>query len=78
MYAYQTIPLHQSSFEPIKLEVDATAGVPDPVSYFPLIVFLCLAFCTSVGVAPIPWMFLSEVFPFKYVFTMHFTHLCKL
>lgn len=32
---------------------------------FPLIVVFALAFATSLGIAPIPWMLLSEVFPIR-------------
>lgn len=32
---------------------------------FPLIMFFALAFITSAGMIPIPWMLLSEVFPYK-------------
>lgn len=33
--------------------------------YFPLIVFIIFAFVTNLGIWSIPWMLLSEVFPFK-------------
>lgn len=33
--------------------------------YFPLIVFIAFAFFTNLGIWSIPWMMLSEVFPFK-------------
>lgn len=36
-----------------------------PSSYFPLVIFLFLAFWTNGGVTSTPWMLLSEVFPFK-------------
>lgn len=65
-YAYNTLPLHQSSFELNRTVLaDTLNNVPSGESYFAMIMFLCLAFCTSVGAAPVPWMFLSEVFPFK-------------
>lgn len=32
---------------------------------FPMIIFFALAFITSAGMIPIPWMLLSEVFPYK-------------
>lgn len=71
-YAYNTLPLHQSSFEFNSTVVaDTLRNVPTAESYFPMIMFLCLALCTSVGAAPVPWMFLSEVFPFKCVQYVH-------
>lgn len=40
---------------------------PEEISggYFPMIIMFALAFITSAGMIPIPWMLLSEVFPFK-------------
>lgn len=32
---------------------------------FPMVIFFALAFITSAGMVPVPWMLLSEVFPFK-------------
>lgn len=40
-------------------------------SYFPLAMFILMGYGTAVGVVSVPWMLLSEVFPFKYVFTLH-------
>lgn len=37
---------------------------------FPMVVFFVLAFITSAGMIPIPWMLLSEVFPYKLVFSV--------
>lgn len=57
-YAFNNLPHNLTSFNIPKYEyghVDAT----------PMIIFFLLAFFTSVGVASIPWMLLSEVFPFK-------------
>lgn len=59
-YAYNFIPHEWSSFdkhEPISVEGN--------VNYIPMILFFTLSFFTSVGIASIPWMLLSEVFPFK-------------
>ncbi|XP_037050613.1 facilitated trehalose transporter Tret1-like isoform X2 [Bradysia coprophila] len=59
-YAYNFIPSGWSSFdkhEPIVVE--------GHFNYIPMILFFTLAFFTSVGVTPIPWILLSEVFPFK-------------
>ncbi|PSN58216.1 hypothetical protein C0J52_05971 [Blattella germanica] len=43
----------------------ATAGTRDIASWLPMLVFVVLVFVQSVGVLPIPWMILSEVFPFR-------------
>lgn len=36
-------------------------------SWTPFILFISYSFSFSFGIAPIPWMILSEVFPFRYV-----------
>ena len=33
--------------------------------WIPFIMFIVLTFFTGYGVAPIPWMLVSEVFPFR-------------
>lgn len=38
-------------------------------NYFPLYAFISLNFFTSLGLFIIPWMLLSEIFPFKWVST---------
>ncbi|KAJ4438370.1 hypothetical protein ANN_14312 [Periplaneta americana] len=43
----------------------ATAGTRHIASWAPLTIFVALVFTQSVGVLPIPWMILSEVFPFR-------------
>lgn len=35
------------------------------ISWLPLTLFIGLAFCTNFGILPVPWMLLSEVFPFR-------------
>lgn len=54
-YAYLYLPHYLRSAE----------AIPDAAqaSYVPLIGFFALAFMTSLGMAPIPWMLLSEVLP---------------
>lgn len=57
-YAFHNLPHDLTSFNIPTYEyghVDAT----------PMILIFFLAFFTSVGIASIPWMLLSEVFPFK-------------
>lgn len=34
-------------------------------NYFPLVAFIAMTFFAMLGAWPIPWMMLSEVFPFK-------------
>lgn len=61
-YAYNFIPPEWSSFdkhEPLVIEGN--------INYIPMILFFTLAFFSNVGITPIPWILLSEVFPFKYV-----------
>lgn len=36
-----------------------------PNSYFPLVMFVLMGFFNSLGVVAVPWMLMSEVFPFK-------------
>lgn len=36
-------------------------------SFLPLAVFISWTFFSNIGVIALPWMLLSEVFPFKYV-----------
>uniref|UniRef100_A0A1B0DJE9 Major facilitator superfamily (MFS) profile domain-containing protein n=1 Tax=Phlebotomus papatasi TaxID=29031 RepID=A0A1B0DJE9_PHLPP len=58
-YAFTTLPANWSSFDKhIDSEITGTGT-------FPMIVFFAVSFFTSFGIAAIPWMLLSEVFPFK-------------
>jgi hypothetical protein len=43
----------------------ATAGTRHAASWAPMTLFIIYALMQSVGVLPIPWMILSEVFPFR-------------
>lgn len=58
VYAYQVLPPGTTSFEKHEL-------VQKNIGYIPLLLIYSLAFFTSLGLAPVPWMLLSEVFPFK-------------
>lgn len=57
-YAQTIFPKGYNSFEHMDDE-------SIPTSYFPLVAFLFLGFWTNGGVTSIPWMLLSEIFPFK-------------
>lgn len=62
-YGYNVLPAGVSSFEN---NVNATtAAVPIEENYIAMCMFFSMAFFTSVGITPIPWIILSEVFPFK-------------
>uniref|UniRef100_A0A1B0CIY0 Putative sugar transporter n=1 Tax=Lutzomyia longipalpis TaxID=7200 RepID=A0A1B0CIY0_LUTLO len=56
-YANMILPRGWSSFE----KHDEVPGN----GIFPMIMFFSLSFITSIGMTPVPWMLLSEVFPFK-------------
>jgi hypothetical protein len=43
----------------------ATGGTSQNLSYVPLALFVVYVLMQSIGVLPIPWMILSEVFPFR-------------
>ncbi|GAB0097350.1 facilitated trehalose transporter Tret1 [Sergentomyia squamirostris] len=58
-YAYTTLPTGWSSFD------KHTDSELDGTGTFPMILFFGISFFTSFGIASIPWMLLSEVFPFK-------------
>lgn len=59
IYGAMTLPAGWSSFEKHNIE-----DVPGN-GWFPMVIFFLLAFITSAGMIPIPWMLLSEVFPYK-------------
>lgn len=60
IYAYKVLPPGLTSFEK-HVAKDPT----NSLGYVPLILIYAVAFFTSFGLIPVPWMLLSEVFPFK-------------
>lgn len=46
-------------------QVDSTESSSSSLGLLPLILVFALAFLTSLGIAPIPWMLLSEVLPIR-------------
>lgn len=61
-YAYKILPPGWSSFDKHSPESLQDIG---NLNYIPMILFFTLAFSTSVGIMPVPWMLVSEVFPYK-------------
>lgn len=61
IYSYLVLPPGLTSFEKHVTQEPTTLG------FIPLTLIYALAFFTSFGLVPVPWMLLSEVFPFKYV-----------
>lgn len=59
IYSSIYLPVGWSSFDKHLLEEVPGDGT------FPMIILFALAFITSAGMIPIPWMLLSEVFPYK-------------
>ncbi|XP_038119209.1 facilitated trehalose transporter Tret1 [Culex quinquefasciatus] len=60
IYAFNVFPPGWTSFD-----VHEKVNTADGLNYIPMLLFFLLAFSTSVGVLPVPWILLSEVFPFK-------------
>lgn len=60
IYTYMALPSGLSSFD--KHSLHTTENL---IGYVPLTFIYLLAFFTSFGLLPVPWMLLSEVFPFK-------------
>lgn len=60
VFGFVNLPSGWTSFNRQPDEV--TEIVP---SYFPLAMFVLMGFGTTVGVSSVPWMLLSELFPFK-------------
>uniref|UniRef100_A0A182R125 Major facilitator superfamily (MFS) profile domain-containing protein n=1 Tax=Anopheles farauti TaxID=69004 RepID=A0A182R125_9DIPT len=60
IYAFNTFPPGWTSFD----NHPGTSHVTN-MGYIPMVLFFMLAFFTSVGVLPVPWILLSEVFPFR-------------
>ncbi|XP_055607908.1 facilitated trehalose transporter Tret1-like [Uranotaenia lowii] len=61
VYAYNVFPEGRSSNDLHTVTVSSNG-----LSYIPMCLFFLLAFASSVGILPVPWILLSEVFPFKY------------
>lgn len=57
IFAYTNFPYNWSSF-------DNHANI-DGQNALPMILFCIISFSASIGLTPVPWMILSEVFPFK-------------
>lgn len=63
IYGFLYLPSGYSSFDHSHPDTNQA----DPHGYIPLILITLWTFCFSAGVWTLPWMLLSEVFPFKYV-----------
>lgn len=61
-YAFKVLPAGYSSFDKHSKESLQDVG---NLSYFPMIIFFTMSFCTAVGMMPVPWMLVSEIFPYK-------------
>lgn len=60
IYAFNTFPPGWTSFD-----IHSETSHVTNMGYIPMVLFFMLAFFTSVGVLPVPWILLSEVFPFR-------------
>uniref|UniRef100_A0AAG5D5T8 Major facilitator superfamily (MFS) profile domain-containing protein n=1 Tax=Anopheles atroparvus TaxID=41427 RepID=A0AAG5D5T8_ANOAO len=60
IYAFNTFPSGWTSFD-----IHSGTSHVSSRGYIPMVLFFMLAFFTSVGVLPVPWILLSEVFPFR-------------
>ncbi|XP_052868649.1 facilitated trehalose transporter Tret1-like [Anopheles cruzii] len=60
VYAFNALPAGWTSFD-----VHTDMSHVSSKGYIPMVLFFMLAFFTSVGVLPVPWILLSEVFPFR-------------
>lgn len=64
-YAHNTLPPGWSTFDKHTGADRLHAGDGSEDGYFAMMMFFSLAFFTSVGLGSMPWILLSEVFPFK-------------
>uniref|UniRef100_U5EU35 Putative transmembrane transport n=1 Tax=Corethrella appendiculata TaxID=1370023 RepID=U5EU35_9DIPT len=64
-YAFNILPRGWTSFDKHTVTEFQANLSDDGLNYIPMILFFVLAFATAVGIAPVPWILLSEVFPFK-------------
>lgn len=62
IYSYKVLPPGTTSFGKHEIQPGGS-----PLGFIPLTFIYTLAFSTSFGLLPVPWMLLSEVFPFKLV-----------
>lgn len=60
IYGFIHLPYEWSSFK--KHESMGSVGSNN---YIPLFVIIAMTFANGLGVVSVPWMLLSEVFPFK-------------
>lgn len=60
VYAFNVFPPGWSSSD-----AHDSVNTANGLNYLAMFLFFTLAFATSVGVLPVPWILLSEVFPFK-------------
>lgn len=67
IYGFKYLPPGVISFEAETPSDGTFDNIPAHYSYFPMIMFLILQFCTSIGVSSVPNMLISEMFPFKWV-----------
>lgn len=61
IYSFKQLPAGTSSFA----KHDTQVHMDNVLGYIPLTLIFMIAFFTSFGLMPVPWMLLSEVFPFK-------------
>lgn len=66
-YGISQLPFGYTTFN---RKADETSPIES--SYFPLSMFVLMGFGNAVGVVSVPWMLMSELFPFKYVNCKHF------
>lgn len=59
-FGFQNLPPGWSSFDK-----HTDSELADSGSYFPLFMFIAMGFFSSLGVVSVPWMLMSELFPFK-------------
>lgn len=60
IYSYMILPPGLSSFDKHSIHTPENS-----LGYIPMTLIFLFAFFTSFGLLPVPWMLLSEVFPFK-------------
>lgn len=63
VYGFLVLPSGYVSFDP--LQYGSIEVQQKNLTYIPLVCLLMWSFCSFCGFASAPWMFLSELFPFK-------------